>query len=32
MNSDIIQERQNEDKCLRIQYAARVCFNSAEKK
>lgn len=31
MNSDIIQERQNEDKCLRIQYAARVCFNSAEK-
>lgn len=31
MNSNEIQERQNEKTSLKVQYAARVCFNSAEK-
>ena len=31
MNSNIIQERQNDETLLKIQYAARKCFNSAEK-
>ena len=31
MNSNIIQERQNDEALLKIQYAARVSFNSAEK-
>lgn len=31
INSDIIQERQNEESYLKMQYAARVCFNSAER-
>ena len=31
MNSQEIQERQNEEKYLKVQYAARVYFNSAEK-
>lgn len=31
INSEIIQERQNEEAYLKIQYAARVCFNSAER-
>lgn len=31
MNSDKIQEKQNEVTSLKIQYAARVCFNTAEK-
>lgn len=30
MNSDEIQKKQNEDKYLKVQYAARVCYNSAE--
>lgn len=31
MNSNIIQERQNDEALLKVQYAARVSFNSAEK-
>lgn len=31
INSNEINKRQNETKMLKIQYAARVCFNSAEK-
>lgn len=31
MNSNEIQKRQNEELLLKVQYAARVCFNSAEK-
>lgn len=31
INSDIINNRQNEDLCLKIQYAARKYFNEAEK-
>ena len=31
MNSNDIQSRQNEKKLLKIQYAARVCYNDAEK-
>ncbi len=31
MNSNEIQERQNKEIALKVQYAARVCFNSAEK-
>ena len=31
MNSNKIQERQNEEKSLKVQYAARTCFNCAEK-
>ena len=31
MNSNVIQERQNEETSLKVQYAARMCFNSAEK-
>lgn len=31
MNSSKIQEQQNEMRFLKVQYAARVCFNSAEK-
>lgn len=31
MNSNIIQERQNDEVLLKVQYAARVSFNSAEK-
>lgn len=31
MNSNEIQERQNEEISLKVQHAARVCFNSAEK-
>ena len=31
INSNDIQERQNSEFALKVQYAARVCFNSAEK-
>lgn len=31
MNSNIIQERQNDEDLLKVQFAARVSFNSAEK-
>lgn len=31
MNSNIIQKRQNDEALLKVQYAARVSFNSAEK-
>lgn len=31
MNSNVIQERQNEEYSLQTQYAARVCFNAAER-
>ena len=31
MNSKVIQERQNEEYSLQTQYAARVCFNAAER-
>lgn len=30
INSDIINKRQNEDQYLKMQYAARKCFNAAE--
>lgn len=30
MNSSLITKRQNEDFSLKVQYAARVCFNKAE--
>ena len=31
INSNDIQERQNSEFALKVQYAARMCFNSAEK-